>query len=55
MLGQDTAVELGNPKNMIQNFSGMGKRPAVIKNGRISLVGPDLGTFRTAGVFQPKS
>ena len=42
VLGQDTAVELGNPKNASTAFLVWVNDPAVLKNGRISIVGPDL-------------
>ena len=43
VLGQDTAVELGNPKKRVHGFFWYGLNdPAVLKNGRISIVGPDL-------------
>ncbi|MFZ2632190.1 MAG: hypothetical protein WA081_11790 [Desulfosalsimonadaceae bacterium] len=42
VLGQDTAVELGNPKDASTSFLLWVNEPEKIKNGRITLVGPDL-------------
>jgi CO dehydrogenase/acetyl-CoA synthase beta subunit len=42
VLGQDTAVELGNPKDASTSFLIWVTDPAMLKNGRISVVGPDL-------------
>lgn len=42
VLGQDTAVELGNPKNASTSFLLWVNEPEKIKNGRITIVGPDL-------------
>ncbi|MEZ4549338.1 MAG: hypothetical protein R2874_02375 [Desulfobacterales bacterium] len=55
MLGQDTAVELGNPKNASKAFLVWVNDPAVIKNGRISLVGPDLANFPDSRCLSAKS
>lgn len=42
VLGQDTAVELGNPKDASTSFLVWANQPDKIKNGRITIVGPDL-------------
>ncbi len=42
VLGQDTAVELGNPKEASTSFLMWVNEPEKIKNGRITIVGPDL-------------
>jgi CO dehydrogenase/acetyl-CoA synthase beta subunit len=42
VLGQDTAVELGNPKDASTSFLLWENQPDKIKNGRITIVGPDL-------------
>lgn len=42
VLGQDTAVELGNPKDASTSFLLWVNEPEKIKNGRITIVGPDL-------------
>ncbi|PIP40149.1 MAG: hypothetical protein COX19_06305 [Desulfobacterales bacterium CG23_combo_of_CG06-09_8_20_14_all_51_8] len=42
VLGQDTAVELGNPKDASTAFLMWVNEPDKIKNGRITIVGPDL-------------
>jgi len=42
VLGQDTAVELGNPKDASTSFLMWMNEPEKIKNGRITIVGPDL-------------
>lgn len=42
VLGQDTAVELGNPKDASTSFLLWKNQPDKIKNGRITIVGPDL-------------
>jgi CO dehydrogenase/acetyl-CoA synthase beta subunit len=42
VLGQDTAVELGNPKDASSSFLLWVNQPGRIKNGRITIVGPDL-------------
>jgi CO dehydrogenase/acetyl-CoA synthase beta subunit len=42
VLGQDTAVELGNPKDASTSFLLWVNQPDKIKNDRISIVGPDL-------------
>ncbi|MDA3896013.1 MAG: hypothetical protein PF482_07700 [Desulfobacteraceae bacterium] len=42
VLGQDTAVELGNPKNASTSFLLWANKPDKIKNGRITIVGRDL-------------
>lgn len=42
VLGQDTAVELGNPEDVSTSFLIWVTDPALLKNGRICLVGPDL-------------
>ena len=42
VLGSDTAVELGNPKDASTSFLMWVNQPDKIKNGRISIVGPDL-------------
>ncbi len=42
VLGQDTAVELGNPKNASTSFLLWANKPDTIKNGRITIVGRDL-------------
>ncbi len=42
VLGQDTAVELGNPKDGSTSFLMWVNDPAEIKNGRITVVGQDL-------------
>ena len=42
VLGQDCAVELGNPKDGSTSFLMWINDPAEIKNGRITVVGPDL-------------
>lgn len=41
VLGQDTAVELGNPQDESTSFLLWGD-PGNVKNGRITIVGPDL-------------
>ena len=46
VLGQDTAVELGNPKDASTSFLLWVNQPDKIKNGRISIVGPDLPQLR---------
>jgi CO dehydrogenase/acetyl-CoA synthase beta subunit len=42
VLGQDTAVELGNPKDTSTSFLLWVNDPEKVKNGRITVVGPDL-------------
>jgi len=42
VLGQDTAVELGNPKDGSTSFLLWVNKPDKIKNGRITIVGKDL-------------
>lgn len=42
VLGQDCAVELGNPKDTSTSFLLWVNDPALLTNGRISVVGPDL-------------
>ena len=42
VLGPDTAVELGNPKDASTSFLLWVNAPEKIKNGRITVVGPDL-------------
>lgn len=42
VLGQDTAVELGNPKDASTSFLMWVNEPEKIKNGQITIVGPDL-------------
>lgn len=42
VLGQDTAVELGNPKDVSTSFLMWVNDPEKVKNGRITIVGPDL-------------
>jgi len=42
VLGSDTAVELGNPKDASTSFLIWVNQPDKIKNGRITIVGPDL-------------
>jgi len=42
VLGSDTAVELGNPKDASTSFLLWVDEPDKIKNGRITIVGPDL-------------
>ncbi len=42
VLGPDTAVELGNPKDASTSFLMWVNDPDKIKNGRITIVGPDL-------------
>ncbi len=42
VLGQDTAVELGNPKDASTSFLLWVNQPGEIRNGRITIVGPDL-------------
>lgn len=42
VLGPDTAVELGNPKDASTSFLLWVNQPDKIKNGRITVVGPDL-------------
>jgi CO dehydrogenase/acetyl-CoA synthase beta subunit len=46
VLGQDTAVELGNPKDGSTSFLMWVNDPAETKNGRITVVGPDLPQLR---------
>jgi CO dehydrogenase/acetyl-CoA synthase beta subunit len=42
VLSQDCAVELGNPKDASTSFLLWVNDPTLLKNGRISVVGPDL-------------
>ncbi len=42
VLGADTAVELGNPRDASASFLLWVNDPSLLKNGRISVVGPDL-------------
>lgn len=42
ILGEDTAVELGNPKEGSTAFLIWANEPAGLKNRRISVLGPDL-------------
>lgn len=42
VLGQDTAVELGNPKDASTSFLIWVNEPEKIRNKRITIVGPDL-------------
>lgn len=42
VLGQDTAVELGNPKDASTSFLMWVNTPEKLKNGRVTIVGPDL-------------
>ena len=42
VLGQDMAVELGNPKDASTSFLLWTSAPDRVRNGRISVVGPDL-------------
>lgn len=42
VLGQDTAVELGNPKDASTSFLMWVNDPGKVKNNRITVVGPDL-------------
>ena len=42
VLSQDTAVELGNPRDASTSFLLWVTDPALLKNRRISVVGPDL-------------
>ncbi len=42
VLGPDTAVELGNPKDASTSFLMWVNQPDKIKNNRITVVGPDL-------------
>ncbi len=42
VLGPDTAVELGNPRDASASFLLWVNDPSLLKNGRISVVGPDL-------------
>ncbi len=42
VLGQDTAVELGNPKDASTSFLMWVDESEKVQNGRISIVGPDL-------------
>jgi CO dehydrogenase/acetyl-CoA synthase beta subunit len=42
VLGPDTAVELGNPKDASTSFLIWINNPGRVKNGRMTLIGPDL-------------
>lgn len=42
VLSSDTAVELGNPRDVSTSFLMWVNEPEKVKNGRITLVGPDL-------------
>jgi CO dehydrogenase/acetyl-CoA synthase beta subunit len=42
VLGPDTAVELGNPKDASTSFLLWVNHPEKVQNGRITIVGPDL-------------
>ncbi|MFO8110999.1 MAG: hypothetical protein R6T92_00670 [Desulfosalsimonadaceae bacterium] len=42
VLGPDTAVELGNPRDASASFLLWLNDPSLLENGRISVVGPDL-------------
>lgn len=42
VLGPDTAVELGNPRDASASFLLWVDDPGLLKNGRITVVGPDL-------------
>ena len=42
VLAQDTAVELGNPKDASTAFLLWGNKPEKVNNSRITIVGPDL-------------
>ena len=42
VLGQDTAVELGNPRDASTSFLLWSTKPDSVKNGRITVVGSDL-------------
>lgn len=42
ILGQDTAMELGNPKDASASFLMWTEKPELVENRRISLLGPDI-------------
>jgi hypothetical protein len=46
VLGQDTAVELGNPKDGSTSFLLWVNEPEKITNNRITVVGPDLAQLK---------
>jgi len=50
VMGQDTAVELGNPKDASTSFLLWSSKPGRVKNGRISVVGPDLPQIKSKQV-----
>ena len=50
VLGQDTAVELGNPKDASTSFLLWSSEPDRVKNRRISVVGPDLPQIKSKQV-----
>ncbi len=47
VLGQDTAVELGHPQDASASFLLWHNEPREVKNGRITLVGPDLPEIKS--------
>ncbi|MFH0998315.1 MAG: hypothetical protein V1844_22855 [Pseudomonadota bacterium] len=47
VLKQDTAIELGNPKDASTSFQIWCTEPDSVKNRRISLVGPDLPQIKS--------
>lgn len=50
VLGQDTEVELGNPKDAATSFLLWCNEPDKVKNGRISVIGPDFPNMKSKQV-----
>jgi CO dehydrogenase/acetyl-CoA synthase beta subunit len=50
VLRQDTAIELGNPKDASTSFQIWRTEPDSVMNRRISLVGPDLSQIKSSQI-----
>jgi CO dehydrogenase/acetyl-CoA synthase beta subunit len=51
ILGEDVAVELGHPSTASQVIVLLCHQPDLIRNGRISIVGPDLDEMKSGGRY----
>jgi CO dehydrogenase/acetyl-CoA synthase beta subunit len=49
ILGEDVAVELGHPSTASQAIVLLSHQPDLIRSGRISILGPDLGDLEDGG------
>lgn len=49
ILGEDVAVELGHPSTASQALVLLSHRPELVRDGRISIVGPDLDAMEEGG------